>query len=378
MMVKNREYFAFDDIETYIELRERYPNAHEVIWNRYTQDKQQGRLMFDFDFDDAWYGCKPKFVAPTFQSDVERLILETFATYYVGVDVKRFVFVWLISDVETKWSKHLIVKNAHFSDDWKMQTLIFYNLMLAIAEDSGFFRKYAVVFETDKMFDVQIARSNATMRMLHSTKLATEKKPNPKPLRLESPSDATFFDTLVQLYRREDVRNEQHINRACLLKSKLDQMLEDNREKMLANKFYKQVYRLFNVEVDKLQYEDDNRLLGHQEVETYFKIFEQHYCVEFGLQVQKCFRVRSVKGSVITLLRIAPGKCLISGEVHDSENAFLTVTADNSVFFHCFRGCDIDGKKSVKCYPPDYADLPVKEIVTKPADSVRQQLRMLI
>ena len=360
--VKNREFLVFDDVDTFIELREKYQHAHEVIWDRYIPDKQQGRLIFDFDFDDAWYGLAPKFVAPSFQGDIEALVLRTFEMYYVDVDCTRFIFVWLISDVDTKWSKHLIVKHAYFSDDWKTQSQIFYHLMLGLAEAEGFFAKYGVAMLTEKMFDSQVARSNATMRMLGSVKLPTEKKPNPKPLKLESSSagpgqPANLFDTLVQLYRREDVKAEQHINQACLRKGYLNSLLETKQDVMMRNKFYKQVFKLMDVDVDRLDREADLRMLNHGEINTFFKIFEQHYCLEFDLPAQTSFRVKSSKGSLIILERLNPGKCLISEKVHDAENAFLTITANNAVYFHCYRGCDRDGKRSVLCHPPDFVEI---------------------
>ena len=392
MAVKNREYFAFDDVETFLEIRGqsslssdrsesdssgprtvtstnasgeftvsireptgRFMHAHEVIWDRYTQDKQQGRLMFDFDFDDAWYGCKPKFVHPNFQKDIEVLVVKVFQTYYQDVDCGRFIFVWLISDVDAKWSKHLIVKHAYFSDDWKTQSQVFYNLMLGLAEVDGFFKKYGCAVPTEKLFDAQVARSNATMRMLGSTKIATEKKPNPKPLKLESPLDATFFDTLVQLYRRCDVVAEQHIGQVCLRK---DFLHREQDKLMNGNKFFKQAYKTLDYDVDRLQYELDTRLLDGGEINVAFRIFEHHYCSEMHVAAQTSFRVKSSKGSLITLERVNPGLCLLSERMHEAENAFLTVRADGSVYFHCFRGCDKDGKKSTRCHPPDYVEPP--------------------
>ena len=351
--VKTREFFVFDDVDTFLQLRDRYQHAHEAIWDRYTPEKQQGRLMFDFDFDEPWWGCKPKFVAPTFQVDVEKLVVRVFEKYYVNVDCSRFIFVWLVSDVDTKWSKHLIVKNAYFSDDWKSQSQVFYNLMLGMAEDEKFFQNYGATITTEKLFDSQVARSNATMRMLGSTKLA---KPD-KPLRLESPADATFFDTLVQLYQRKDVQVEQHINQACLRKDYLDSQLDEVTK---ANKFIKQAYKILDYDVDKMDYEADLRLLSQGEVNAFFKIFEEHYCQEFGLPTQNCFRVKSAKGSLITLERVHPGKCLISERVHDAENAFIIVKPNNDVYYGCYRGCDRDGHKTTRCYPQEYVEAPVK------------------
>ncbi len=358
MQTKTREYLVFDDVEQFQEVRSRFPHAHEVIWDRYVLGKQQGRLMFDFDFNEPWYGCIPKFVSPTFQQDIQDLIIKTFDTYYDDVDCSKFVFIWLISDIEIKWSKHLIVKNAYFSEDWKVQSQIFYSLMLGIAEETPTFlppikeggdeipNNKKIQCDTSKLIDTQVARANATMRMMGSSKLSG------KVLKLESPSDATFYDTLVQLYRRVDVKTEQHIMEMSLKKKMLDKLFYEETTRMMLNKYYKQACKYAFIDVTDFEQNLKTRDIDGGEVTQSFKIFEHHYCNHFNIDNQMVFRVKSCVGSLINLERICGDKCMISGKYHTSENAFLTVPHEGVVYFHCRRGCDKDDKKSVRCYGP--------------------------
>ena len=345
---RTREFYAFDDIEAFIARRDRFPHAHEVIWDRYVSDKQQGRLMFDFDFEEPWYGVKPHFVSPGFEKDIEGLILRTFEKYYMGIDVTRFVFVWLVSDVETKWSKHLIVKNAYFCDDWKVQSKIFYNLMLSFAVAEGLDKRLPL----DKLFDAQIARSNGGMRMLGSSKLGKDRI-----LRLESPPGATLFDTLVQLHRREDIETEQNISISQVKRLLID---EEKRE----DQYHRAVCKTLDLQYESNEHAFDNdRVISADVKVTAYRIFEHHFCNQLKVAKQNCFKLGNLNKTLITLERIKAGPCLISGRVHDHSAAFLRVSTKGDVYFHCFRDCNIDGVTSIRCEPPDNIEISPDEFV---------------
>jgi hypothetical protein len=364
--------------------------------------KQQGRLVFDFDFTEMWYGIG--FVPRNFQSTIENLVCGTFSRYYEGVDLSRLVFVWLISDVEKKWSKHLIVKNAHFCDDWKEQSLIFYNLLLALYEEVNPWPEPHGL-KVDQLIDIQVARGNATMRMMGSSKLGG------KTLRLDSPpeekkitidlssgeesedtikrrlegssgcsndeqsdssedtikrrleekpteekdSPFTFYDTLIQLYRREEATTEQNIRQSQLRRKILDEMFytydkEKNEDvpKQIPNKFYRKACK--HAMIDLTKYEHDDRSLESAEVQKAFATFEDHMCREMKVGKQAIFRFKGCKGCLISLERVSSAPCLLSGKVHDNENAFLRVGADGGVYFHCLRGCELGDKKSIRLF----------------------------
>lgn len=338
---RTRNFYAFDSIDDFLQDRGNYPHAHEVTFNRYAEH-QQGRLVFDFDFEEPWFGLKPKFVCPTFERDIETLVKDTFERFYIDVDASRFVFVWLVSDIEEKWSKHLIVKNAHFADNWKLQSKIFYQLMLGLVAERGMFP----TIKTDDLIDLQVARSNATMRMCGSSKMK-----NLKVLRLELPSDATFFDTLIQLYRREDIRVEQNIYLEQINRSTLDRIMSSAslvgampNERISKSHF---IEACLLCDIDMTKHNDfSNENITDAEARLAFEAFELYYKHAHGTSVTG-FVVKNVIGTLINLERRIPTKCLISGKVHDNENAYLSVFADKSVHFHCRRGCQFKGKKGI-------------------------------
>lgn len=325
--IRNRVYYAFENIEDFLSRRSEFPHSHEVIWGRWVEGKQQGRLVFDFDFEQPWAGARPQFVPSGFEHRIEELIILTFQRFYIDVDTSKFIFIWLISDVETKWSKHLIVKNAYFSVDWKQQSAVFYNLFLATVLEEGAF----VLNPIEKLIDSQVVRNNATMRICGCSKRGGNE------LRVESPSNATIYDTLIQLYQRQDVKAEQHISDKCLKKDTLTDMFHNKPEVVMKNKFLKSACEKSHIDLSS--YYDSDHFISHEEALEAFKAFELQYCDEFKKKEQDLFIFGGVKGAFINLKRVRPGPCWISGKVHDNENAYLRVSENGSIYFHCHRVC---------------------------------------
>lgn len=325
---KTREYFAFDDIYQFLENRERFPHSHEIVWDRYVANKQQGRLVFDFDYTTPWYGIKPQWVSPTFQKDIEALIIKVFQTYYLDVDTDKFQFVWLTSDTKEKWSKHLVVKNAFFDNDWKEQSIVFYNLMLALADKEKQF-----LVATENLIDEQVIRNNATMRMVGCSKLQG------KTLVIDEPEKYDFFDSLIQLYRGEEVINEQTISFTNLNKK----LLEEEKEKDVAISikcpYFKEAFRHSGIDLSQ-QFETDGVELDEEEGRLAFDVLNEQY--------PGMFKYKNVIGSMVNLERCKSAPCPISGKIHDNENAFLIVGKYNNVHFCCRRGCKKDDKKLLK------------------------------
>jgi hypothetical protein len=340
---RTREYIAFNDLDEFLSCRSSYPYAHEVIFDRFS-DKQQGRLIFDFDFDTPWYGLRPQYVSPTFESDIQAIVIDVFKTYYIEIDTTRFKFVWLVSDTVDKWSKHLIVKNAFFSEDWKQQILVFYQLMLGhietsymtVVEDGVEKRVKRWRFgtrETADLIDVQVARNNATMRMLGSSKMKG------KVLHLDrAGEDFTFADSLVQLYRKEDILSEQHIQDRQLNKKLLEEIYEG---KQAQNKFLRQACVLANIDLTRIE-QRSNVVVEQEQLNHIFEMFRKSN--NAGV-----FHVKDTTGSIINLVRNKPAVCVLSGKVHDHENAFLSIQENGKVYFHCRRGCVNDSGANSVC-----------------------------
>lgn len=335
IMTRKRLFYAFDDVEHFLRNRQSFPHSHEVVYNRFT-DKQQGRLVFDFDFDEPWAGLKPNFVCHDFEDLVEKYIVKTFETYYVDVDVSLFEFIWLVSDVTDKWSKHLIVKNAFFADDWKVQSQVFYHLLMAIVEEEQPFRG----LKTDNFIDYQVARNNATMRMLGCSKINKDKILELDP---RTRHDVNFYDTLIQLHRRKDIQSEQHIYSNQLQKKYLDELFHEKEVEMIRNPFYKVACDLCHIDLTKKRYKSFEAT--EKEIQQAFRSFECYH--KLALNSEQPFFLKSVLGSLINLERRRPERCLLSGKVHDNENAYLTISPDKSVYYHCRRGCDFKGQKAM-------------------------------
>tara|TARA_R110001632_G_scaffold225762_1_gene358940 strand:- start:170 stop:1279 length:1110 start_codon:yes stop_codon:yes gene_type:complete len=325
---KNREYFAFDDIHHFLEMRDKFPHSHEIVWDRYVPNKQQGRLVFDFDFTSPWYGLKPNWVSPDFQSKMEGMIIKVFKTYYFDVDTNKFCFVWLTSDTVNKWSKHLVVKNAFFSNDWKEQGLVFYNLLLAMINDEKPFE-----CSTDLIIDEQVIRTNATMRMVGCSKMQGNI------LTIDEPEKYDFFDTLIQLYRGEEVKTEQNIEINQLNKKLLEQKNDENSDFVTRNEYYKQAFKYSGIDLS-VQFEGNGIEITEEEGRMAFEIFDEKF--------PGMFKFKNVTGSIINMDRLKSAACPLSKKIHDNENAFLVVGQYNNVSFCCRRGCKKDDRKLLK------------------------------
>lgn len=337
--LRTRVFYAFDSVSEFERVRGDYPNAHEVVWDRYTGGKQQGRLIFDFDFSQPWAGVKPNFVPKDFQRRVEEVVVMTFNKFYSDVDVSKFVFIWLVSDTEEKWSKHLVVKNAFFSHDWKVQLSTFYNLFLSVAQKSGYFS----ITPFEALIDSQVARNYATMRMCGSSKIGG------KVLTLESPSDASFEDTLIQLHSYRTIRSEQAITEAQLRKDVLSQIFYDQPEEVMKDKFMKGA--CVNCHIDLSSYYETNGInITHDDGVKAYEAFCREYCDHFKVAKQDAFSMGQITSQYIELKRLKSAPCMISDKVHDNENACLIMT-EFSVQFYCRRDCvGSDGSKCVRIF----------------------------
>lgn len=366
--IRNRKFYAFDDIESFLSSRSMYPHAHEIVFNRFSE-KQQGRLVFDFDYEESWHGI-PKivngelegFVPPDFHERFENLIKKTFQKFYTGIDVSRFEFIWLVSkkilqdESDTtkvpisleKWSKHLIVKNAYFSSNWKVQMQMFYQLLLTIAYDEKIFPEMP---NLEKLVDIQVARSNATMRMCGSTKYGKNNvlQLDKRSELLEFPFTGershlqrNFYDTLIQLYRREDIEKEQYITESQLSHKELHAV---SLEKSISNEFFREAMKIINIDLNGPKVYS-SETLTEQQVALAIKCLEMYHEL---VKIPNPFQMKDVGGSRIDLKRTSPGKCLLSGRVHEHENAYMIVYA-NEVRLFCHRGCKLNGQNFIQIY----------------------------
>jgi hypothetical protein len=341
-----------------------------VIWDRLVSGKQQGRLVFDFDFEQPWAGVGRNFVPPDFERKIEELVIKTFTRYYVNVDTSRFVFVWLISDTVKKWSKHLIVKHACFTSDWKTQSMTFYNLLLSIAEEE---RTFAIP-SLEKLIDLQVPRTCANMRICGCSKIGGNVlkidvvrcgsdgggentlegkkeggRENVKEDERENEKNITIHDTLIQLYRYQDVKAEQAIKDEHLAKDLLTKIFYDDPQKVMTSKFLKAACEKCYVDLS-MYHEGNDKVISIEQMQDAFTMFCKHYKQHFS-SPQNVFALGKLSLNIINLTRLRPAPCWLSGRVHDSEHAFLVVNDGGGVFFYCRRDCtDAEGNKGVQIF----------------------------
>jgi hypothetical protein len=339
---RTREYYAFDDVEHYLRQKSRYPHSHEVVYPRfgaYKQDitddtppkPQQGRLCFDFDIEQRYYtdgNGKMDYVSPSFQDDITDAINETFETYYKvqpeypnGIDLERLSFVWLESENNKKYSRHLIVKGAYFCNDWVVQSQTFYTLFLLTI----YRNRSASYIPIDKLVDTQVARAHATMRMVNNSKRGGNI--------LVAQNKVNIYDTLIQLYRAQDAIIEQNIQESTLrLDLLLDLRAKDTQERKI----------LMDIPQLRKSLEEEERPKG-----AGLDLTEEAQVLLND--VFETFEVRpgGIEPGRIMLNRINPGECLINPDhEHDHDGAYVTVSEEGIARFYCFRKCmGEDGKR---------------------------------
>lgn len=362
-----REFLIFHDIDHFLYQKHLYPNTHEVVrcpsridnsiqFQRkiFLDDSCRGRLIFDFDLkkpmssiitpvridifgtsanskSESSPAMDPQnFVPSNFKMIIEYLIVEVFRIYYKNVDISKLIFVWQRSLSLEKFSMHLIVKNAFFSEHWVKQMRIFYILMERVAHE----RKQTPILEA---VDFQIPRRNATFRMIGSSKIGGSSLEliaynNQGRNLLETHNEVSIYDCLVGIYDSERMRNEQRISLEnldySLLESQIKNVEVKNGE---ANDFEKK----FKVGIKK-----QVNLVEDFKVDVDFDDDDIRKAVGlFDAFNDGTFKIRDQVGNIINLDRCRSGECPISKRIHDSDNAYLKLTIEGNLVFYCRRGC---------------------------------------
>lgn len=422
-MGANREFLVFHDLEHFLTLRGRYPFSHEIIRcpskienqsglekKVYREDLCRGRLIFDFDLkkplpemqgllyfkdlkkslnggslkwsDDSSDGEESinteLYVPADFKQRMEALIMRVFLDYYVKVDVNKLIFVWQKSPSTEKFSMHLIIKNAYFSEYWVKQMRVFYLLLEKTAHEHGM----SSFLET---IDFQIPRRNATFRMLGSSKIGG----NPLEIvccnqggvdLLNIGAEISIYDCLVGLYSSDHMQVEQSITLNEINYSKIEQELRDSPETSPVNSGERpksgnrpeknpkeERDRAFRRNISKHLF-----LLEETMAEVDLTDADTTKAVElFTAFNDGSFHIRDQVSNIINLDRGRKGPCPISGHVHERENAYLKLKADGHLAFFCRRGCK--SQNGSYC-----VDLGVYRMVEKPKGIVSLNLERLM
>lgn len=318
----SRRFLIFHDIEHFLNLKNKYPYCHEVIrCPEEHDDLCKGRLIFDFDLETPLEcASNGNFVPDNFKLIIETLINHVFTVYYIDVDVVKLKFVWQITRYNNKFSMHLIVNNAYFSEYWVKQMRLFYELMRKAAEEFK-------VSEIMKTVDVAIARRNCTFRMIGCSKIGKLE------LELDSPEEATIYDCLVGIYHHQHLRHEQTITMSEINYNKISEKVDESKEDM---KFRKMIKK--NISINEIV--EVNLDITDEYINKSVDIFDS-----WGSD--GCFVIRDNMKDIINLDRVRAGECPVSGCIHDRENAYLKLRQDGNLVFYCRRGCKKDNRYGV-------------------------------
>lgn len=345
-----REFYVFHDIEHFLHLKHEYPHVHEIIRTpstcdysgglskkSYRDDLCKGRLILDFDLKEpmtkdcipiAVSGDPRTLVPPNFKQVIEWLILKVFETFYVKLDHSKFLFVWQVSRSKEKFSMHLIVKNAFFSEYWVKQMKIFYELMKRLAYHND-------IFDYTKPIDFQIPHRNSTFRMIGASKI------NGPPLEFESStpplSEISIYDCLVGVYNHIHLEQEQMITMDNINYDELEDHIQESLQCIsspLEDGFRKTIEKNLTLIEDEIKVD-----ILDADVEKAIKLFNSW---DDG-----SFEIRDCVQNIINLNRVKRSACKISGVIHDRENAYLKLGDDGYLKFICRRGCNCNGHYSV-------------------------------
>src|SRR5260221_9382960 len=132
--VRTRQYYALDDVETYLSVMDQIPHCHEVVYPRILTNTetplQQGRIVFDIDVDSYLY--KDQFVHDSFNHDLWDCISQTLMEYYEGVDMDKVIPIWFHTPYKNKLSLHLVLYGTYLCSDWVAQLQSFYRILFLV------------------------------------------------------------------------------------------------------------------------------------------------------------------------------------------------------------------------------------------------------
>lgn len=297
-----RYYTIFSSFDIFLKNRFNYKHCHELlIDHKNSNPNMSGRLVFDFDI-------KIDRIPEDFKNQIENTIYDVIELYMQNVDTDRLKFIWSSSSNTKKYSKHLTVKNMYF-DDWIGMSKIFYKLF-CLLWDNKF-----IWISSDKLVDFQIVRKHASLRMVGSSKIGGSV------LIMDNP-EHTLVESLIRIYQNKHLMKEQLVTKDNIIETVFDNILKP----VIKNESFKNFISNSTIEYP------------NYDVNVYDAAFE--LCRGIFPNI---FKKGKINGFKINLLRHKPAKCILSGNLHEGENAFLTIRKDENmyiIYFGCYRYCN--------------------------------------
>lgn len=337
-----RYYTVFPTFKEFLNNRSKYKHCHELlIDHQNNKPNVAGRLVFDFDI-------KSHEIPDNFKMQIENIILDVVEKYFQDVKIDLIEFVWSTSANPNKFSKHLTVKNFYF-DNWIIMSKIFYQLFCLVWDETHTW------ITSNELIDFQIVRNKASLRMVGSSKI------NGYPLTFDN-DQYQLTDSLIRIYLRQQREKEQLITKKNIVETVFTNVLNDKwniDEKEIQN------IKIINFDAKKIE-------APIFDAKIYQKAFKLYNKINPNI-----FKMGKINGKILSLYRLKPNECLLSGKLHEQENAFLIINPNDEnnlyfVRFGCYRFCHhkkteqigtIDVKNLVITLHPDYD--PNKEYCKK-------------
>lgn len=335
-----RYYTVFPTFKNFLFNRDKYKHCHELLVDHINNKPNiAGRLVFDFDIknisdnDDSdtddnnivsnvLISKKLIIIPKNFVNQIEDTIVEVVEQYFNDIDTNLLEFVWSQSQNPNKFSRHLTVKNLYF-DNWIDMSRTFYKLFCIVWDE-----KYNWI-ESKDLIDFQIVRNRGSLRMVGSTKIGGY------PLVFDNPKHK-LTDSLIRIYFKSQREKEQLVTKDNILQSVFKNVLFEDVD-VISEQHY-----TISSNPKKME-------TAAYDQTIYDKAFELYNTID-----PNTFKMGKINGIHLSLIRnkekinkksFGQSKCLLSGKIHENENAFLKIIkrdSEYSVNFGCFRFCHKD------------------------------------
>jgi hypothetical protein len=317
----SRYYTLFPSFKMFLRYRDNYPHCHEIlIDHKNNEPNKAGRLAFDFDIPHI----NGKSIVPKkFKKQVESIIYKVISKYFINVNADIIEFIWMSCPNEKKTSKHLICKNLCF-DNWITLSKIFYKYFCKLWD-----KKYTWM-NSALLVDEQIIKKNTSLRMVGSSKIGGNL--------LECDNDGYLLqDTLIRIYDETVWDSEQIITK-------------DNLKKQIQNNTYDFDDMDLNYKnKSTIRVDASNSTNSTNSKPEYNEIF---YNLAYTLIKEKMpyLNKGKISGKFMHLDRTKKGKCIISGKIHENENAYCVLRHHIGRYyidFGCYRKCTSNDKNLI-------------------------------
>lgn len=316
-----RYYVIFPSFKHFLKNKHNYKHCHEIIVDHKNNVPNiGGRLVFDFDIKYTFI----KVIPENFKLLIQKTIVDVINKYYTSVDSTKIQFIWSTSNNSHKFSKHLTVKNMYFTN-WILMVRQFYNYFNIEWNTTQLW------IHAEDLIDYQIVRKNGSLRMVGYSKI------NGSPLTFDNTDlndidsetyNNHFIDSLIRIYDTDTLLNEQKITPNNL---KINYDLDKKTTELINPLTISTQTTVFTTK----------DLLNNNIYNLAFTLCDK---VNPGI-----FSANKKYNSGISLLRKKPSKCILSGKLHESDNAYLIINKDTNeytVYFGCYRNCGC--KKTIK------------------------------